>query len=577
MSAQEGLRPTPKEHPTMQGTFLKTTTVCLTALLLAACGGSDGSGAVAGTGGDVGTGGSNDGTGGTGGTTEPGAPSVTVSTDVAAPGLASSATAESADGASFSWKLTAQPEGSELTDDDLEDASETTVKFYPQLNGEYELTVTVTVDGRTASRKTKIDVQGFEVPFSLLKVVPGEADSTASHVALMVNSGGGDAREVGCTHALTAAELDAAGQTTGRNYGTAVYVPQTLEDTARIASRVLSGDEETHDKVELAHEDTSCSEADPDSLPVFADLGATITEARFPLRFSPDGSRLLTVGDRGADKALYTADATTGELHTLHAGDPEWAVHNGWADDDEVLLQHLDGNEDPLPYQLLRLPDADSSLPDATIVLDCTGVLAANAAMPLTQVSTVGESLLVVRNNSVYRLDPDEEGAFACALDSEQNHLLATGVGSVDVAKDGSLIAFEDALQTGIFVAPIATPGEALRIAPADGTKHMHPRFALGGAQVIWTSSYAYVAPEEGETTPFDQDVVRVFRANADGTQPYVLWQSEAAEEETLHATGGTQRGTLGCTFALPLGGGSAGLLALAATGFVFVRRRRQS
>jgi hypothetical protein len=560
----------------MQGTILKTTTVCLTALLLAACGGGDGSGAVAGTGGDMGTGGSNGGNDGSGGSTEPGAPSVTVSTKVAAPGLASSATAQSADGASFSWELTAQPDGSELTADDLEDANEATVKFYPQLGGEYELTVTATLDGKSAKRTAKLTVKGYEVPFSVLKVVPGEADATASHVALMVNSGGGDAREVGCAHVVTAAELGPAGQTSERNYGTTVYVPQSLDETARIASRVFADDEATQGRVELAHETTACNEADPDSLPVFAELGAIVTQARFPLHFSPDGSRLLTVGDLGEYKALYTADSTTGELHTLHTGNPSWPVHNGWAND-EVLLQHLNGDADPPPYQLLRLPDADGSLLDATLLVDCTGVPAENAVMPLVQVRAVGASLIAVKNGTVYRLDADEEGAFACTLDSAQNHLLATGVGSLDVAKDGSLIAFEDALQTGIFVAPIATPGEPLRIAPADGTRHMHPRFALGGAQVVWTSSYEYAAPAEGETTPFDQDVVRVFRANADGTQPYVLWQSSAAEEETIHATGGTQRGTLGCTFGLPLGSGSAGLLALAASGLLFVRRRRAS
>lgn len=564
----------------MHRTLLKTTTACLTALLLAACGGSDGGSSSGGTGGaDNGTGGKDNkggndgtgGTGGTGGTMQSGDPSISVETEIAAPGLPTTATATADKGAKFSWKLVGQPKGSELSDDDLEDANKATVRFVPQLSGSYELEVTATVDGESATKKVKFDVKGYDVPFTVLHVVPGQPESTAEHVALAVNSGGGKAREIGCRHTTTAAELGNAELPLVRGYTTASYVPQSLDDEARIASFIYSDDNAAMGKVELAHSGTTCDEG-PD-MPVFADFGTPEETELMPMRFSMDGRRVLGMSKTADDKdQIFTANSWVGTFRPILIGDPSWAPHYGWAADGGVLIQFRNGGNDSDPYRLTHYPDKEDAKDEQTTLMDCTGLAAADAVMPLNQVYTAGDFLIVVKANNVYRLAPDDEGLFDCAIASERNALIAQGAYSVDVAQDGSAIVFDTSNSFGIFVASITEPGDPVQISPDDGTKHLHPRFALGGAQVVWTSVYEY--DQKAESPPFEENVVRVFRANADGSHPFVVWQSEASPDDTLYASGGTKRG--GCTFALPFGAGSPGFLALTAAGLAALRRRRR-
>ncbi len=565
----------------MQERFLKTTTICLTALVLAACGGSGSGAAPGGTGGDDGGGGSDsggnagsDGKGGMGGATESGDPRIDVSTEVGAPGLASTATATSEDGATFTWELTKQPEGSDLADEDLEDSDTATVRFIPQVEGAYELSVTATSNGESSTKEVTLEVEGYDVPFALFRLVPGEEESNVHHVALMVSSGGGDAREVGCTHTVTAGYLGQSGSPIARAYATATYVPQTLKEEARIASFVFDKNSEVDAKVELATSKTQCADEEAGDAPVFADLGEPVTEPALPLRFSPNGSRLLGMSQPAAQQLrLLTADSSSGELRALVVGDPSWIPHYGWSSDGRVFVQHQDAQHPDSPYQLLLIADEEDSLDDGSLVVDCTGVDPENAVMPINQVYPAGDDLVVVKDYDVYRLEADDEGKFDCAIDSERNALVAEDVNSVDVARDGSRIVYDSTAENGIFVSPLASLEDAVRISPEDGTQHFHPRFALGGAQVVWTSVYQYSAPEDDETTPFDEDVVRVYRANPDGSHPFVVWQRSGPEEETLFATGGTQRA--GCSFALPFGAGSPALLALAAAGLVALRRRR--
>lgn len=559
----------------MQGTFLKITTVCLTALVLAACG-SDGGSSSGGSGGSTATGGNrnDDGTDGSGGGdgSGEGGPSVTVTTEIGAPGLASSATAKSSKGARFSWELTKQPKGSELSNDDLEDADQATVIFYPQVSGDYELTVTVQVGSETpVRRKVELPVRGYQVPFLFAQFEPKDGDFSVEQVAAMVDSGGGEPREVGCRHSTT--ETDVATAAFERPFNASAYVPQSLDETARIATRVYSDDGAMHHKIELASEDTRC-DAEVGA-PVYVHLGHPLTGPRFPFRFSPDGSRLLVVGEGEVAKTLYSADSTTGAPRVLASGDPDWPPHNNWATGDEILVQQVVSSADPPPFQLLVVPDQEDALDEATVILDCDGVEEENAVLPLAQVYLVGESLVILKDTTVYRVDANPNGTFDCEIDSERTRVLAEDVASLDLAKDGTRIVYDSAQQDAVFVASIDGEGEPLRLSPDDGTRHMHPRFALGGAQVVWTSVYDYEPPKEGETTPFEEDVVRVFRVNSDGTRPAVLWQTSAPEDHQLVATTGYQRGTNACTFGLPLSGGSAGFLAFAVGGLVLGRRRR--
>jgi MYXO-CTERM domain-containing protein len=68
----------------------------------------------------------------------------------------------------------------------------------------------------------------------------------------------------------------------------------------------------------------------------------------------------------------------------------------------------------------------------------------------------------------------------------------------------------------------------------------------------------------------------RIYRANFDGSYPFLIYSSEVSIGQTIEATTGDQRGNT-CSFGLPFGGGSGGLVALGLGLVVALRRRGPS
>lgn len=558
-------------------THLKTT-ICLTSLLLAACGGGSSSqGTPSDPNDSTNQQDDDDSTNDTSdddGTDDTSAPSVSISGEANVPGLASTATAEVDGDAEISWSITKQPDGSELDDTDLEDADQATVSFHPQIQGEYELTVTATAGGKSTTKSVSLDVQGYDVPFTVMTVQEVENEvvhELATHVAMMVNSGAGPAREVGCAHQVEAPDVGDAGSTFRRAFGTSVYMPRTQDGVARIVSRVYSDDPEVGGKIELAHSGSSC-EDDP---PALAELGPEIEEANFPFRFSPDGSRVAGIVAAEDEAMLLTVGNDGTEMHVLDSALVNWAPHYAWKGNEEVVIL-VRGEDEADPYRLIAAPDVNAP-GDAPTILDCTGVDPEDAVLPSGQMFFGEDSWLIFGSpNTLVRLTPDDEGVYDCDRNSEQNQIISELAGPGDVSDDFSRVVFQSI--NDIYVVELDGSAEPQRISPDDGAQHFHPHFALGGQQIVWSSRYQPPVDDGmGGAPAVDPTVIRVFRANADGSHPFVIWQSEAPTEETLFATGGNQRGSNNCSFAVPLGVGSSGFLALGLAGVSLLRRRRRS
>lgn len=555
-------------------THLKTT-ICLMSLLLAACGGNSSStGSPSGPEEPTNPEQENESKPNEPKTNDPAPLSVSVSGTADVPGLASSAAAKvDGDGdVTFSWSITKQPEGSTLEDSDLEGADEATVRFHPQIQGAYELTVTATLGDRTGNKSISLEVKGYDVPFSAMRVSPVDTEDSgkaATHVAMMVSSGAGAAREVGCVHEVVAADVGDAGSRTRRSYGTAVYLPRTPDGVARIVSRVFSDDPEVDRKIELAHSGTACDD-DP---PPLLDLGTEIEEANFPFRFSPDGSRVAALVAGEEEGALLTIGSDGQNEHVLDTAVVDWAPHFAWRSNDQLVVLSRPGDEGD-PYRLVVAPDEPDTSGD--LLFDCADVPLEDAVLPTQQMYFGEDFWLLNTSHGLVHLTPDEEGNYDCDVGSARNRILAEHVGSMDVADDGSRVVYDSPF--GIFALELDGSEEQIRISPEDGALHVHPRFALGGRQIVWSSYYDH--PGEagmGGAPAFEQSLTRVHRANADGSHPFVIWQDEGSAGETLFATGGNQRGSNNsCSFAVPFGAGSSGLIALGFASSLLLRRRRR-
>lgn len=568
---------------------LKLTFVCLTALALAACGngggnsGGDGDASGDGDGdtsgdGDGDTSGDGDGdTSGDGdgdGDTTPQGPSVEISVSPDIPGFDSVANLTTEEGATIIWTISSQPEGSTLTNDDLKGWSSAELSFVAQLAGEYELTAEVTLDGATTKKSVSFEVVGYDIPFAVMTAVPDSDETLTSHVAKVVSSGGGEPRDVGCTHEATDA-IDDAEMPYRRHGGTVTRLPGTIEEPALILSQVISSNEEEHHKIEIAGSTTNCEE----NAPELRDVGTPVdpaSDAFIPYRFSPNGNRFLGAADQDPDFAIFSDGGGSEMAHLLAVGQPDYTPHYAWMTDSVIAMTAGEGNaEDGYVFTMYKFSDEDGGVMGAELIMDCEAVTEGNVLLPSTQFMFRDNDLfLKAATGGVYLMKPSL-GVYSCDMTSPQNTLL-TGAdvpGHFDVSSDGSLVVYQN---TGAEIFAVVADGdsESFRISPDDDTSHYYPQFALGGRQIVWTSQYQYVAPEEGEEAPFDGNMTRVFRANADGENAFVVWTSEVPAEVTTQSTLGNQNGT-NCSFGLPLGGGPAGFAGLALALGAALRRRK--
>ncbi len=561
--------------------------VCLTALQLAACGGSDGE-PIDSTEKDS----DNDGTGGKSsddkdtdkekekekedpGDTDPDPdpetldPKITVS--AGAPGLVSSATANIDKDTEIEWTIKSQPEGSDLGNPSLDGASKKKVNFTPQIDGTYVLIAKLSRDGEKVEKEVKVKVKGYDIPFSHLQLIAEEGTTTATHQAKAITSGQENLRDIGCAYAADESTT-MAGDFTYRAMNTSVRLPQSLSEDALIYSRILSDDEEQHGLLEIAKSTTHCEDAPPTTKVVDGEVEGVY----FPFRISPSGDRFMGVANFGPDNnGLYTWSETQDveDVRLLAAGDLA-GLHQAWIDETSVAAITFEDNE----WLLRKFDDVTDGLAASTVIMDCSDVDEDQQLLPSNQFAFREDVLFLLGNTGgLYALDA-VDGVYSCDATSEQNVLLSGDHSPVvfDVDTNGERVTFEAGESPVIYVAPTNADSDPVQISPVDDPSlHREPHFALGGEQIVWSSHYTYDKPEEGEESFADGNLTRVHRVNADGSSPFVVWSHEVPVEQASNATIGSQAGT-GCSFALPVGGGPLGAAGFAlGLGLMVVRRRR--
>jgi hypothetical protein len=350
-------------------------------------------------------------------------------------------------------------------------------------------------------------------------------------------------------------------------------MPKTIDDAAMILSRVYSADENNL-ALEIATSETDCAveEFEPELL----GIGDPVTDAHVPFRISPSGHRFIGVAFTNPEYAIYTWGPNGATGNVLVEAEPDVTSHLAWYDDDTIVGTGVyDSGEDGLIWGMRIVPDVAGGIANSELIMDCGAVSEENRLLPSMQFMFRGTDLFLSGNDgAIYRMAPNGD-TYSCSAESKQNTRLTGDViaSQFDVSDDGTRIVYQ-VNGDGIYTQLADGDSEPLKVSATDGTNHFYPMFALGGEQIIWNSSYIYAEPGEGETPFADGNVSRILRANADGSNPYVIWTHKVAKEEITESTIGSQRGT-NCSFGLPLGGGSAGFAALG-LGLAAALRRRQ-
>jgi MYXO-CTERM domain-containing protein len=274
---------------------------------------------------------------------------------------------------------------------------------------------------------------------------------------------------------------------------------------------------------------------------------------------------------------LYTWGPNGAVGNWLITGNPDLPSHQAWYDDETIALTVLrDDGEGGYFHIMYLVPDMhDVPEEEATLIMTCEATPDEQRILPTGQFAFRGSELFVESNFGIYLMQSDA-GIYDCSTESAQN-LLLTGEQSAsnfDVSDDGGRLVFQNEEATAIYT--VVTDGESTPtlISPEDAAEQRFPQFALGGLQVVWTSSYLFDA--EAEVPMAEGTFTRIYRANFDGSNPFLIYSSEVSIGQTIEATTGDQRGNT-CSFGLPFGGGSGGLVALGLGLVVALRRRRPS
>jgi hypothetical protein len=351
---------------------------------------------------------------------------------------------------------------------------------------------------------------------------------------------------------------------------TTVRLPKTVDEPAMILSRIYELGE-ANQYLEVATSESNCDDAPPELL----GIGSPSDSGYFPFRISPSGERFLGVAFENSDHLLYTWGPSPAPGNWLLVANPDLHAHMAWYDDTTIgLTMPRDDGQNSYFFEMYQVPDKnDVQEEEATLMMTCEETPEEERVLPTGQFLFRDGILFVESDYMIYRLSP-VDGMYDCSIASDQNVLLASGASHFDVSDDGLRLTFQDEDASGIYTAPANELGTPQLISPEDGAQHRFPKFALSGEQVVWTSSYLF--DEAAEVPLAEGNFTRVYRANFDGSYPFVLFQDDVPSEETTEATTGDQRGST-CSFGLPLGGGSGGMLALGLGVAAALRRRRLS
>jgi hypothetical protein len=491
-------------------------------------------------------------------------PDISLHTDI--PGYPSTVTATLEGALNYTWELVLAPIGSNLTTADLENPDKNEVTFMADRSGDYLLMVHIGTELGTLEARTTVTIKGYDIPFIVDSL---ENDSIRKHVAMVLDSGAGEPRAIGCAYSqestnTTEVQLDKPHSFNDRY--AAIYLPQTLEEHAQVVTLIASNDTQLHGSVEFTHSQRHCDTDPPLLLP-----GVIAPVFPIPYVFSPDGTRVLITDRAQADK-LISVGTQHLDVHVIHT-EPHPATHTtqlAWVDNSTVAWTSTDENGKKSVHIAQDITH-ESNVDASTILIDCANVDDQLFVTP--QFVFVGEHIVLLHLNHIYRLDKDPQGAFSCDATAETTHILHetdNPINDFQVSAHNNMVVFST--ENGVYLLPVDGSASAAKISPDDGGKPSGAKWALRGRQIVWSSTVTETQTKlvNDETQTYEKPVLtRIYRANANGSNVVAIWEKEATDTTTPVAVLGTSRGST-CA------GGSGAFSSTALLMYAELLRRRR-
>ena len=370
----------------------------------------------------------------------------------------------------FSWAVVLAPAGSGVTTSNLAGATSAKATFVPDLNGEYDLQVTVTALGVSDTRTAKVSAASPQVLFAQ-GIAPGADKGSATYV---VTDSDGGSHAVLCPDVISnsSVPIGAFAAYTGRAYDFWEAPPgQPLKFAAFTLDAIP-------DAGLFAHLWSGTSASTCDAGPI--DYATTSFGPGRPWgsdpHFSPDGSRFV-VFDRDWNIVTFAADAADGGGETSHvvatypvpykqapayfdpvaagpdAGYPFEPPRVAWTDNGLAWAQPTSSG-----WEIVEAADMQDATP--TRYMTCKGVTPREIAMLRDGTVIVSYRPTLDSSENIHLLKPDAQQN--CYHEQQYTNLLDSGTSVATdfaVSPDETQIAFLEMDTTSQDASLWTTPG----------------------------------------------------------------------------------------------------------------------
>ena len=431
---------------------------------------------------------------------------------------------------SFAWLLVGYPAGSHVRQASLVGASSSTATFVPDVDGDYALQVTVSVDGSEATANANVHASAPQVLFA--QGVAGDGGSSGSAFYTLADLDGGRAHPVLCPDVLSGASVQSLATYAGRAYdfweappgGTSRFAAFTLDlvPDAGYAAHLWAGTA------------TSTCGAPP------VDLGNVGFGPGRPFgsepHFSPDGARFVVIdqkwrivtyaADGGSPQIVATYPVPSGQARSIL--DPVGVDAGGYVVE-PPRVEWMNGDlwwAQPTVngWEVVTAPDAPNAA--TTPYMVCKGVTPREIAILRDGTVVASYRLTPQSGENLYKLKPDAQ--LNCIQDHEYTSLPDSGSATATdfaVSPDETQIAFlqiDPSLQDaspwtqggsqlpGGYVYLVAVAGGSPQLVSNEPAVY-GPRWLGGGSALVYTrldgttpggklaTSVIAVAPDGGD------------------------------------------------------------------------------
>lgn len=415
----------------------------------------------------------------------------------------------------LSWSVLATPEGSEVSDVSLSNASSSQVTFVPDVAGDYTLRLHLQAQEGSVDVDATVTVAMVDVGFLELTEGP---DGAYAHEPMMVPSDQTlEPFNVGCSFESWdfgdfRPWLQGVSEETkaiGFDYPT---VPAEQTAFAYHFRDNLRDSGYTH----VATAESDCANNRP----------VDLTAGAFP-DFSPSGKELSRVDY--VDSALIVSPIDANSVSYLDAWTP-WTTD--WWSETSVVWAADQGGEPPSP--VIGASPVDGS--DYSPILDCL-----NARQPaldgFDKVAVVDGGLMVLSSRALWfipvTIDATGNYQASCEYGADGNVSVGYDVVDFEVAPDGRTLAFISQVQSDSYYAYLAVGPAAVPFDFYDDRWMAHELASPGiyytglhwiadSAQLVWTEIQYAVEESDGYYYTYIYDSA-VRKLNADGSYPRTL------------------------------------------------------